>query len=77
MYKILVFMILCLFLSGCATTESLKKESGQALLDHYANILRNLRSQPGLLGDIFTEAMPRFNNPVNLKKLLSMIDAEE
>jgi type I restriction enzyme M protein len=57
--------------------ESLKKESGQALLDHYADILRNLRSQPGLLGDIFTGAIPRFNNPVNLKKLLSMIDVEQ
>ncbi|MFO7987497.1 MAG: class I SAM-dependent DNA methyltransferase [Desulfatiglandaceae bacterium] len=56
--------------------ESLKKASGQALLDHYADVLRNLRSQPGLLGDIFTEAIPRFNNPVNLKRLLAMIDAE-
>lgn len=44
--------------------ESLKKKSGQALLDHYADILRSLREEPGLLGDIFTQAMPRFNNPV-------------
>jgi type I restriction enzyme M protein len=29
------------------------------------------------LGDIFTQAMPRFNNPVNLKKLIAMIDEEE
>lgn len=57
--------------------ESLKKESGQALLDHYADILRNLRAQPGLLGDIFTGAIPRFNNPVNLKKILAMIDVEQ
>jgi type I restriction enzyme M protein len=57
--------------------ESLKKESGQALLDHYGSILRNLRAEPGLLGDIFTQAMPRFNNPVNLKKLVAMIDEEE
>ena len=57
--------------------ESLKKESGQALLDHYAHALRKLREEPGLLGDIFTQAMPRFNNPVNLKRLIAMIDEEE
>ena len=57
--------------------ESLKKESGQALLDHYARTLRELRDQPGLLGDIFTQSMPRFNNPVNLKRLIAMIDEEE
>ena len=57
--------------------DSLKKEAGQALLDHYADILRSLRKSPGLLGDIFTQAMPRFNNPVNLKQLLAMIDKEE
>jgi len=56
--------------------ESLKKESGQDLLDRYAEILRNLREQPGLLGDIFTQAMARFNNPVNLKQLIAMIDRE-
>jgi type I restriction enzyme M protein len=61
---------------GC-TWESLKKESGQGLLDHYTDILRKLRSQPGLLGDIFTQATPRFNNPVNLKRLITMIDEEE
>lgn len=57
--------------------ESLKKESGQALLDHYGAILRNLRTEPGLLGDIFAQAMPRFNNPVNLKRLVAMIDEEQ
>ncbi|MFH1489793.1 MAG: type I restriction-modification system subunit M N-terminal domain-containing protein, partial [Pseudomonadota bacterium] len=57
--------------------ESLKKESGQDLLDHYAEALRKLREQPGLLGDIFAQSMPRFNNPVNLKRLIAMIDEEE
>jgi type I restriction enzyme M protein len=57
--------------------ESLKKESGQKLLDHYSDVLRSLRKEPGLLGDIFTQAMPRFNNPVNLKRLVTMIDEEE
>ncbi len=31
----------------------------------------------GLLGDIFAQAMPRFNNPVNLKRLVTMIDEED
>jgi type I restriction enzyme M protein len=57
--------------------ESLKKKSGTDLLDHYATVLRKLREQPGLLGDIFTQAMPRFNNPINLKRLIAMIDEEE
>ncbi|MGD9161334.1 MAG: class I SAM-dependent DNA methyltransferase [Desulfobacteraceae bacterium] len=57
--------------------ESLKKESGQKLLDHYSDVLRNLRKEPNLLGAIFTQAMPRFNNPVNLKRLVTMIDEEE
>jgi type I restriction enzyme M protein len=29
------------------------------------------------LGDIFAQAMPRFNNPVNLKRLITMIDEED
>ncbi|MFC1770137.1 N-6 DNA methylase [Nitrospirota bacterium] len=57
--------------------DSLKKESGTDLLDHYTEILRKLREQPGILGDIFTQAVPRFNNPVNLKRLLAMIDEED
>jgi type I restriction enzyme M protein len=59
------------------TWDSLKKESGPDLLDHYTDVLRELREEKGLLGDIFTQAMPRFNNPVNLKRLITMIDEEE
>ena len=36
-----------------------------------------LKTAVGLLGDIFTQAMPRFNNPVNLKHLINMIDEED
>lgn len=61
---------------GC-TWESLKKESGTNLLDHYSGILRKLREEKGLLGDIFAQAMPRFNNAVNLKRLITMIDDEK
>ena len=42
--------------------------------DHYIDLLRTLGQQRGLLGDIFAGAQSRFNNPVNLKKLLGLID---
>jgi type I restriction enzyme M protein len=61
---------------GCEW-QSLKGKSGTALTDHYSDILRTLREAPGLLGDIFNQAMPRFNNPVNLKLLINKIDEIE
>lgn len=57
--------------------NSLKDKSGTALTDHYTEILRKLREEKGILGDIFAQSMPRFNNPVNLKRLLVLIDEEE
>jgi type I restriction enzyme M protein len=62
--------------AGC-DWASLKRESGNALTDHYTRLLQRLREEKGLLGDVFAQAMPRFNNPVNLKKLVAMIDEEE
>src|SRR5579883_3127492 len=56
---------------------TLESKSGTALTDHYAEVLRILSKQPGLLGEIFTQATPRLTNPVNLKRLISMIDEEE
>jgi len=61
---------------GC-DWNSLKDMSGTALTDHYQDILRRLREAKGLLGDIFSQSMPRFNNPVNLKRLITLIDEEE
>jgi type I restriction enzyme M protein len=57
--------------------NSLKGLSGNALTDHYVELLRVLRESEGILGDIFAQSMPRFNNPVNLKRLITMIDEEE
>src|SRR5438876_124753 len=56
---------------------SLVKKSGTDLRDHYIDLLRKPGQQPGLLGDIFAGAQSRFNNPVNLKKLLGVIDETE
>ena len=56
---------------------TIEEKSGTALLDHYVDVLRALGQQPGLLGDIFAGAVSRFGNPVNLKKLVSLIDETE
>lgn len=56
---------------------SLKDLSGTELTDHYSEILRKLREGKGILGKIFTQAMPRITNPVNLKRLINMIDEED
>jgi type I restriction enzyme M protein len=53
---------------------TLAEKSGTALTDHYVDVLRALGQQTGLLGDIFAKALSRFNNPVNLKKLIGLVD---
>jgi type I restriction enzyme M protein len=55
----------------------LRSLSGTDLLDAYVEALRLLGRQPGLLGDIFSGAQSRFTNPVNLKKLIGLIDETE
>ena len=53
---------------------TLYKQTGTDLTDHYVDVLRTLGKQPGLLGVIFAGAQSRFNNPVNLKKMLTLIN---
>src|SRR5215471_14783542 len=55
----------------------LRKQSGTALLDAYIEALRKLGKQPGILGDIFSRSQNRFTNPVNLQKLIKLIDETE
>lgn len=57
--------------------KKLSALSGIELLDHFTDVIRILGRQEGILGDIFKQAVPRFNNPVNLKKVISMIDEED
>ncbi len=57
--------------------QTLKAKSGEELTEHYLNLIRTLQKQSGLLGDIFNQAIPRFNNPVNLKKVINIIDEIE
>lgn len=56
---------------------SLRDKSGTDLSDYYIDLLRNLGKTTGLLGDIYSGAQSRFNNPVNLKKLIGLIDELE
>ncbi len=57
--------------------DTLKGKAGADLLEHYNHVLNTLKKEKGLLGDIFRDAQARFNNPVNLKKVINMIDQEE
>ncbi|HZU76085.1 MAG TPA: class I SAM-dependent DNA methyltransferase [Dehalococcoidia bacterium] len=61
---------------GC-DWQTLLRAAGTELADRYTDTLRTLSRQPGMLGAIFAEAQSRFNNPVNLKRLLALIDETE
>lgn len=58
---------------GCKWND-LKVKSGTELLDAYIEILRTLSRQKGMLGDIFAGSLSKFREPVNLKKLITLID---
>jgi type I restriction enzyme M protein len=55
----------------------LKEKSGTELTDFYIEVLRGLGKEKNLLGDIYSGALSRFTNPVNLRKLISLIDEIE
>ncbi|MBI5229594.1 type I restriction-modification system subunit M N-terminal domain-containing protein, partial [Candidatus Micrarchaeota archaeon] len=52
--------------------NSLKELSGSELLDHYVDTLRALGKETGALGEIYSGALSKFSNPVNLKKLIGL-----
>jgi type I restriction enzyme M protein len=55
----------------------LRERAGTDLLDRYIETLRKLGAEPALLGAIFAGALSRFREPVNLKKLIGLIDETE
>lgn len=55
----------------------LKTKAGTELTDFYSEVLRGLSKQEGLLGAIFAEALSKFTKPVNLKRLIDLIDEIE
>jgi len=62
--------------NGCTWNE-LNAKSGTDLLDKYGEILRTLSRQKGMLGDIFAGSLSEFREPVNLKKLIGLIDTTQ
>src|SRR5438876_2411130 len=61
---------------GC-DWPALRQKTGTDLTDFYIDVLRKLGKSPGVLGDIYAGAQSRFNNPVNLKRLITLIDETE
>jgi type I restriction enzyme M protein len=61
---------------GCDWPK-LRDKSGSDLTDHYVDVLRTLSKTKGILGDIYTDAQSRFSNPVNLKRLINLVDETE
>jgi type I restriction enzyme M protein len=57
--------------------DHIRAKSGTDLTYAYIEALRLLGREPGMLGDIFGGAQSRFTNPVNLKKLISLVDDTE
>ncbi|MCL4465477.1 MAG: type I restriction-modification system subunit M [Chloroflexi bacterium] len=57
--------------------SSLLERSGTDLTEHYQDVLRRLGREKDLLGDIFAGALSKFREPVNLKKLILLINETE
>ena len=55
----------------------LREKSGTDLTEHYMDTLRALGKEKNMLGDIYAGAISRFSNPVNLKRLVNLIDEIE
>jgi type I restriction enzyme M protein len=55
----------------------LRKQSGTQLTTHYSKVLARLGQEHGILGDIFAGAQSRFTKPVNLSRLIGLIDETE
>ena len=61
---------------GC-NWNSLRELDGMDLLDHYEEILKRLSQEEGLIGTIYTKAVNKIEQPVYLKKVITMIDEED
>lgn len=57
--------------------ETLTQKKGAALENHYADLLRKLAQQPGMIGQIFLKSQNKIQDPAKLAKVISMIDSEK
>ena len=53
---------------------SLTSRSGAELEAHYVSLLRSLGQEQGLLGQVFTKAQNKINDPAKLSRLIAMVD---
>ena len=54
--------------------QSLKSRRGAELEFHYVNLLRELGTRTGMLGQIFTKAQNKIQDPAKLYRLVNMVD---
>lgn len=54
--------------------DNLKQKSGEDLIEHYQDTLRELGREEGLLGEIFGRVNSQFKTPVNLRNAILEID---
>nr|WP_205685711.1 type I restriction-modification system subunit M N-terminal domain-containing protein [Bacillus sp. STP3] len=54
--------------------QSLKAKRGAELEGHYIELLRELGSHKGMLGQIFTKAQNKIQDPAKLYRLIDMVD---
>lgn len=54
--------------------QSLRTKRGAALEVHYVELLRELGTKKGMLGQIFTKAQNKIQDPAKLNRLISMVD---
>lgn len=57
--------------------QSLKSKKGADLETHYLAVLRELGSKKGMLGQIFTKAQNKIQDPAKLYRLICMVDETE
>ena len=57
--------------------ESLTAVKGAELELHYVALLRELSTQKGILGQIFTKSQNKIQDPAMLAKVIDMIDSEK
>jgi type I restriction enzyme M protein len=59
------------------TWDSLRTKKGAELETHYVHLLRTLGQQKGLLGQIFTKAQNKVQDPAKLARIIDMVDREK
>src|SRR5712671_787875 len=59
------------------TWQSLKSKKGAELEAHYLTLLRTLGTRKGMLGQIFTKAQNKIQDPAKLSRLIDMVDDTE